>query len=64
MLRRRDPVLAERARAQLAPWPHVEVDASDAGNPRGTFNAIFVNAGCTYARPEWIAALAAAGRAA
>jgi protein-L-isoaspartate(D-aspartate) O-methyltransferase len=57
-----DPALADRARAHLAPWPQVEVDASDASHPRGTFDAIFVNAGCTYARPEWLAALAPAGR--
>jgi protein-L-isoaspartate(D-aspartate) O-methyltransferase len=57
-----DPALAERARAHLAPWPNVVVDASDASQPRGTFDAIFVNAGCTYARPEWLAALAPGGR--
>ncbi len=57
-----DPALAERARAQLAPWPNITVDASDATSPRGTFDAIFVNAGCTYARPEWLAALAPGGR--
>jgi len=57
-----DPALAERARRQLAPWPNVTVEASDATSPRGTFDAIFVNAGCTYARPEWLAALAPGGR--
>lgn len=57
-----DPALAERAHRQLAPWPNVTVDASDATSPHGTFNAIFVNAGCTFARPEWLAALAPGGR--
>ena len=57
-----DPNLAERARAHLVPSPNVEVDASDASSPRGTFDVIFVNAGCTYARPEWLAALAPGGR--
>lgn len=51
-----DPGLAARARANLAAWPQVTLEASDASAPRGPFAAIFVNAGCTYARPEWLAA--------
>jgi protein-L-isoaspartate(D-aspartate) O-methyltransferase len=55
-----DPQLAERARGNLAAWPQVTVEVSDAGAPHAMFaqpfDAIFVNAGCTYARPEWLAA--------
>ncbi|HEX4421083.1 MAG TPA: methyltransferase domain-containing protein [Kofleriaceae bacterium] len=51
-----DPALAARAAANLAAWPHATVEAGDAGAPDGRFDAIFVNAGCTYARPAWLAA--------
>jgi protein-L-isoaspartate(D-aspartate) O-methyltransferase len=57
-----DAGLAERARAALRPWSHVEVITGDASDPRGPFDAIFVNAGCTHARPEWLAALVPGGR--
>lgn len=51
-----DPALAARAREHLRAWPQVSVSASDASAPPGHFDAIFVNAGCTYARPAWLAA--------
>jgi protein-L-isoaspartate(D-aspartate) O-methyltransferase len=51
-----DPALAARAAANLAAWPHATVEAGDAGAPDGRFDAIFVNAGCTYAHPAWLAA--------
>jgi protein-L-isoaspartate(D-aspartate) O-methyltransferase len=57
-----DPTLAERARANLAAWSNVTVEAGDASAPTGPFDAIFVNAGCTFARREWLAALAPGGR--
>jgi protein-L-isoaspartate(D-aspartate) O-methyltransferase len=57
-----DAGLAERARANLAPWPNVTVEASDASAPAGPFDAMFINAGCTHARSEWLAALAPGGR--
>jgi len=57
-----DASLAGRARANLARWPQVELEASDGGAPRGSFDAIFVNAGATYARREWLAALRPGGR--
>jgi protein-L-isoaspartate(D-aspartate) O-methyltransferase len=55
-----DPALAAQARAHLAGWPQVRVEAHDASAPHpmfaAPFDAIFVNAGCTFARPEWLAA--------
>lgn len=57
-----DPGLAARARACLAPWPQVRVEAGDAGRPDGPFDVIYVNAGATHARKEWLAALAEGGR--
>jgi len=40
----------------------VRVEAGDASAPEGPFDAIFVNAGCTHPRTEWLAALAPGGR--
>jgi protein-L-isoaspartate(D-aspartate) O-methyltransferase len=57
-----DPDLASRARANLASYSQVAIEVGDASAPTGMFDAIFVNAGCTFARPEWLAALADAGR--
>lgn len=57
-----DAGLAARAAAALRPWPRVRIDASDASAPVGPFDAIFVNAGCTHPRAEWLAALAPGGR--
>jgi len=57
-----DAGLAERAAAALRPWPTVQVAAGDASAPTGPFDAIFVNAGCTHPRAEWLAALAPGGR--
>ena len=57
-----DAGLAARAQASLAPWPQTRVEAGDASAPVGPFDAIFVNAGCTRPRIEWLAALAPGGR--
>lgn len=57
-----DPALAARATELLAPWPQATVEANDGGEPRGTFDAIFVNAGATHVLPGWIAALGPGGR--
>ena len=57
-----DERLAARAAAALRPWSTVQVVAGDASAPVGPFDAIFVNAGCTHARPEWLAAVAPGGR--
>ncbi|HEX8108420.1 MAG TPA: methyltransferase domain-containing protein [Kofleriaceae bacterium] len=57
-----DAALAARAEAALRPWPTVRIEAGDAAAPAGPFDAIFVNAGCTHPRPDWLAALAPGGR--
>ena len=57
-----DAELAARASANLAPWPHVTVAAGDGGAIDGTFHVIFVNAGATHPRAEWLRALAPGGR--
>jgi protein-L-isoaspartate(D-aspartate) O-methyltransferase len=57
-----DTALAARAEAALRPWPRVRIEAGDASAPAGPFDAIFVNAGCTHPRAEWLAALAPGGR--
>lgn len=57
-----EPPLAARARDHLAPWPQITIEASDGGDPDGTFDAIFVNAGATHVLPGWVAALRPGGR--
>jgi protein-L-isoaspartate(D-aspartate) O-methyltransferase len=57
-----DAGLAGRAAAALRGWPTVRIEAGDAAAPVGPFDAIFVNAGCTHPRLEWLAALAPGGR--
>jgi protein-L-isoaspartate(D-aspartate) O-methyltransferase len=57
-----DAGLAARARACLASWPQVRVEAGDGSKPDGPHDVIYVNAGATHARPEWLAALAEGGR--
>ena len=57
-----DPDLAARARGHLSGWPRVEVETGDASSLAGRFAVIFVNAGATHARSEWLAALEPGGR--
>jgi protein-L-isoaspartate(D-aspartate) O-methyltransferase len=57
-----DEGLAARAAASLRPWPQVRIEAGDAAAPEGPFDAIFVNAGCTRPRAEWLASVAPGGR--
>ena len=54
--------LATRANDLLRDWPQAHVEQGDSGNVKGAFDVIYVNAGATHARPEWIAALASGGR--
>lgn len=58
-----DPALAERARANLAPRPNVELVSGD-GNEfdPGPMDVIFVNAGVTHPRALWLDRLADGGR--
>jgi protein-L-isoaspartate(D-aspartate) O-methyltransferase len=58
-----DPGLAERARANLAHLPHVEVVEADGGEyDPGAADAVFVNAGVTHPRAVWLEALREGGR--
>jgi len=57
-----DPTLAERARACLAPWPQARVETGDASTIVGAYDVIYVNAGATHARTEWLSALVPGGR--
>jgi protein-L-isoaspartate(D-aspartate) O-methyltransferase len=57
-----DHELAARARELLVPWPQATVDASDGGQPQGSFDVVFVNAGATHVLPGWLAALRPGGR--
>lgn len=58
-----DPALAERARANLAGMPWIDVRAEAAGDRvEDTFDAILVNAGMTHPPPAWLDALADGGR--
>jgi protein-L-isoaspartate(D-aspartate) O-methyltransferase len=58
-----DPQLAERARASLRHFPHVEVVTGDATSFHpGPVDAIFVNAGATHHCPLWLDSLKPSGR--
>jgi len=58
-----EPALAARAQRNLRPYPTVRVAAADGtGEQFGTFDAIFVNAGCTRPEPIWLDQLAVGGR--
>jgi protein-L-isoaspartate(D-aspartate) O-methyltransferase len=57
-----DVDLAKRARDCLSPWPQVRVDTGDASRPDGPHDVIYVNAGATHARREWLDSLAEEGR--
>ena len=58
-----DPALAARATLNLQPYGAVKVEAaSGTFDHFGTFDAIFVNAGCTGPQPIWIEQLAVGGR--
>ena len=54
--------LAARAHDLLCDWPQVQVENGDASDIAGAFDVIYVNAGATHARAEWLAALAVGGR--
>lgn len=58
-----DAALADRARANLAPWPWASVatDAARALSARG-LDVILVHAGASHLRDEWLDALSPGGR--
>ncbi|HEY2029338.1 MAG TPA: methyltransferase domain-containing protein [Myxococcales bacterium] len=55
-----DPALAERARTNLA--GKARVFQGDGGETHGSYDAIFINAGATHPRIEWLEALTPGGR--
>jgi protein-L-isoaspartate(D-aspartate) O-methyltransferase len=58
-----DPKLAARAERNLAPYRKVSVVPGDGSKGTfGSFDAIFVNAGCTRPQPNWLDQLALGGR--
>ncbi len=58
-----DPALADRARAALRRYSHVEVIVGDATKyDPGPADAIFVNAGATHPCPLWLDSLKPSGR--
>ena len=59
-----DPGLAERSRANLAPWHHADVRQGNGvdGLAEGAYDAILVNAGMTHPHEAWLAALKPGGR--
>lgn len=58
-----DPALAERARANLADRPGVEVVHGDgAAWPRGEADRVYVNFACSAPAPPWVERLAPDGR--
>jgi protein-L-isoaspartate(D-aspartate) O-methyltransferase len=56
------PGLAARARANLAPWPWASVIDGDGTSTGGMHDVIYVSAGATHPRREWLDALTPAGR--
>lgn len=52
-----DPGLATRARSLLQPWPQVRVENGDASKLSRNFDVIYINAGATHPRFEWLRAL-------
>jgi protein-L-isoaspartate(D-aspartate) O-methyltransferase len=58
-----DPVLAGRAKENLAPWPQVEVQASSGiSSALPAADIIYVNAGATHPCKTWIDALRPGGK--
>jgi protein-L-isoaspartate(D-aspartate) O-methyltransferase len=57
-----DPQLASRARSNLTRWSNVALYEGDGSDTHGAFDAVFVNAGATHPRREWLDALKPGGR--
>jgi protein-L-isoaspartate(D-aspartate) O-methyltransferase len=57
-----DADLVTRARACLRDWPQVQVEFGDGSEPHGPHDVVYVNAGATHARKEWLSSLAPGGR--
>ena len=57
-----DGDLAARAQVLLQDWPQIDVVQGDASNVSNHFDVIYVNAGATHARSEWLAAMTTGAR--
>jgi len=57
-----EPDLAARAQACLQAWPQVRAEHGDGSQPGGPYDVIYVNAGATHARKQWVSSLTARGR--
>jgi protein-L-isoaspartate(D-aspartate) O-methyltransferase len=58
-----DDQLARHAKRNLGVYPNVTVIAANGGSAiSDTFDAIFVNAGCTHPQPSWLDQLTIGGR--
>jgi protein-L-isoaspartate(D-aspartate) O-methyltransferase len=57
-----EPDIATRAHVCLQAWPQVQAELGDASQPGGPYDVIYVNAGATRARKEWLSSLTEKGR--
>jgi protein-L-isoaspartate(D-aspartate) O-methyltransferase len=57
-----EPELVARASAALAAWPQATAVVGDASDPHGDHDVIYINAGVTHPRQEWLDALRPGGR--
>jgi protein-L-isoaspartate(D-aspartate) O-methyltransferase len=54
--------LVGRAKGSLVAWPQAQVFFGDSADTHGSHDVIYVNAGATHARREWLDALEPGGR--
>jgi protein-L-isoaspartate(D-aspartate) O-methyltransferase len=54
--------LAARAQACLQAWPQVRAELGDGSQPGSPYDVVYVNAGATHARKEWLSSLTEKGR--
>lgn len=57
-----EPDIATRAQACLKAWPQVRAELGDGSQPGGPYDVVYVNAGATHARKEWLSSLTEKGR--
>ena len=57
-----EPDLAARARTCLQAWSNVEAEIGDGSQPGGSYDVVYVSAGATHARQEWLSSLNHRGR--
>jgi protein-L-isoaspartate(D-aspartate) O-methyltransferase len=57
-----EPDISIRAQACLKGWPQVRVELGDGSQPGGPYDVVYVNAGATHARKEWLTSLTEKGR--